>query len=43
MTLLEAATIEIAALLDELRLQYMVIGAAAAGFWGEPRATLMSM
>ena len=40
MTLLEEATIEIAALLDELHLPYMVIGAAAVGFWGEPRATL---
>jgi hypothetical protein len=40
MTLLEEATVEIATLLGELHLQYMIIGAAAAGFWGEPRATL---
>jgi hypothetical protein len=39
-TLLEEATIEIAALLEGLGFEYMVIGAAAAGLWGEPRATL---
>ena len=40
MTLLEEATIEFATLLEELKLRYMVIGAAAVGFWGAPRATL---
>jgi hypothetical protein len=34
MTRLEEATIEIAALLEELRLDYMIIGAAAAGSGG---------
>ena len=40
MTRLEAALLEMTALLDELHLDYMLIGGLAVGQWGEPRATL---
>ncbi|HEY7334297.1 MAG TPA: nucleotidyl transferase AbiEii/AbiGii toxin family protein [Bryobacteraceae bacterium] len=40
MTTLEEAALELAGVLDELHLRYMLIGGAAVGFWGEPRATL---
>jgi hypothetical protein len=40
MTRLEAALLEMAALLDELHLPYMLIGGLAVAQWGEPRATL---
>jgi hypothetical protein len=40
MTLIEAAALEVIALLDDLRLRYMVIGGIAVGLWGEPRVTL---
>jgi hypothetical protein len=40
MTLVEEAALELVALLDELNLQYMLIGGVAVGLWGEPRATL---
>jgi hypothetical protein len=40
MTRLEAALLEVAALLDELHLPYMLIGGLAVAQWGEPRATL---
>ena len=40
MTILEAALFEMTGLLDELHLDYMLIGGMAVGFWGEPRLTL---
>jgi hypothetical protein len=40
MTRLEAALLEMAALLEELHLPYMLIGGLAVAQWGEPRATL---
>ena len=40
MTILEAALLEVTALLDELHLSYMLIGGLAVAEWGEPRATL---
>src|SRR5262245_61463056 len=40
MTLVEEAALEVAALLDELQLRYMVIGGIAVGLWGQPRATI---
>jgi hypothetical protein len=40
MTLIEEATLELVAILDDLRLSYMLIGGVAVGLWGEPRATL---
>lgn len=40
MTRLEAALLEIAALLEEIHLPYMLIGGLAVAQWGEPRATL---
>ena len=40
MTQLKAALLEMAALLDDLHLPYMLIGGLAVGQWGEPRATL---
>ncbi len=40
MTILEAALLEMAALLEELHLDYMLIGGVAVALWGEPRATL---
>jgi hypothetical protein len=40
MTRLEAALIEVAALLDDLRIPYMLIGGLAVAQWGAPRATL---
>lgn len=40
MTRLEAALLEVTALLDELQLDHMLIGGLAVALWGEPRATL---
>ncbi len=40
MTKLEAAVVEVAAALDELRLPYMLIGGLAVALHGIPRATL---
>jgi hypothetical protein len=40
MTAQEQSLGELAALLDELRVPYMVIGGMANAVWGEPRATL---
>lgn len=40
MTRLEVALVEAVALLDDLRLRYMLIGGLAVAQWGEPRATL---
>jgi hypothetical protein len=40
MTSLEAALVEVASLLEELSLPYMLIGGLAVAIWGEPRATL---
>lgn len=40
MSIAEEALLEMAALLDELRLPYMLIGGVAVGLWGEARATL---
>src|SRR5215467_8241897 len=40
MTLVEEAALEFVALLNELRVRYMVIGGVAVGLWGQPRATL---
>jgi hypothetical protein len=40
MTRLEAALLEVAAILDEWRIPYMLIGGLAVAQWGEPRATL---
>ena len=40
MTILEAALSEMTGLLNELHLDYMLIGGMAVAFWGEPRLTL---
>ena len=40
MTELESALVEVASLLDEMGLPYMLIGGLAVALWGEPRATL---
>lgn len=40
MTRLEAALLEMAALLDEFHLPHMLIGGLAVAQWGEPRAAL---
>jgi hypothetical protein len=40
MTLIETAILELAGLLEDLRLGYMIIGGVAVALWGEPRATL---
>jgi len=40
MTKLEAALLEVAALLQELTIPYVLIGGLAAGVWGEGRSTL---
>lgn len=40
MTILEAALLEMTALLEELHFDYMLIGGVAVALWGEPRATL---
>jgi hypothetical protein len=40
MTRLEAALLEVSAILDELRIPYMLIGGLAVAQWEEPRATL---
>lgn len=40
MTDLEAAVLEVAFLLEELSVPYMLIGGLAVGIWGEPRSTL---
>jgi predicted nucleotidyltransferase len=40
MTKLEAALVEVASLLDELSIPYMLIGGLAVSIWGEVRATL---
>ena len=36
----EAALVEVASLLEEFALPYMVIGGLAVALWGEPRATI---
>src|SRR4051812_15895545 len=40
MTKLEAALVEVASLLQELSIPYMLIGGLAVSMWGEARATL---
>jgi hypothetical protein len=40
MTRLEAGLLEVSAILDELRIPYMLIGGLAVAQWEEPRATL---
>ena len=40
MTGLQAALLEMAAALNELHFDYMLIGGLAVGLWGEPRGTL---
>ena len=40
MTQLESALLEVASILDELRVPYMLIGGLAVSLWGEPRSTL---
>jgi hypothetical protein len=40
MTDLESAVAETAAILDELTIPYMLIGALAVAAWGQARATL---
>jgi hypothetical protein len=40
MTPLETALVELASLLDELGIPYIVIGGLAVALWGEPRSTL---
>ena len=40
MSRLEAALLEVSAILDELRIPYMLIGGLAVAQWEEPRATL---
>jgi hypothetical protein len=40
MTNLEAAVIEVASLLEELSIPYMLIGGLAVSVWGEARSTL---
>jgi len=40
MTQIEEALAEIATILEELRIPYMLIGGMAVSLWGEPRATL---
>ena len=40
MTQLESALLEIASILDDLRVPYMLIGGLAVSLWGEPRSTL---
>jgi hypothetical protein len=40
MTRLEAALLEVCAILDDLRIPYMLIGGLAVAQWEEPRATL---
>jgi hypothetical protein len=40
MTELESALVEVASLLEEIGLPYMLIGGLAVALWGEPRATL---
>jgi hypothetical protein len=40
MTVLEQALAEIVALLESLRIDYMVVGGIANAVWGEPRATV---
>jgi hypothetical protein len=40
MTKLEAALLEVAAVLQELTIPYMLIGGLATGIWGEGRSTL---
>ena len=40
MTLLERAVVEIAAVLESMRIDYMIVGGIANAVWGEPRATI---
>jgi hypothetical protein len=40
MTLLERAVVEIAAALESMRIDYMIVGGIANAVWGEPRATI---
>ena len=40
MTRLEAALLEVVAILEEWKIPYMLIGGLAVAQWGEPRATL---
>ena len=40
MTIVEVALLEMATVLDDLQIRYMLIGGVAVGLWGEPRATL---
>jgi hypothetical protein len=40
MTLLERAVVEIAAALDSMTIDYMIVGGIANAVWGEPRATI---
>jgi hypothetical protein len=40
MTLLERAVVEIAAALESMRIDYMVVGGIANAVWGDPRATI---
>jgi Nucleotidyl transferase AbiEii toxin, Type IV TA system len=39
-TLLERAVVEIAAALESMKIDYMIIGGVANAIWGEPRATI---
>lgn len=40
MTRLERAVVEIAAALESMRIDYMIVGGIANAVWGEPRATI---
>jgi len=42
MSRLEAALLEVSAILDELLIPYMLIGGLAVAQWEEPRATSIS-
>lgn len=40
MTLIERAVVEIAAALESMKIDYMIVGGIANAVWGEPRATI---
>jgi hypothetical protein len=40
MTLLERAVVEIAAALESMKIDYIIVGGIANAVWGEPRATI---
>ena len=40
MTLLEGAVVEIAAALESMKIDYIIVGGIANAVWGEPRATI---